>query len=230
MGLKQTLNSTLGGKYVMAVTGLLLFLFTIGHMAGNLQVFLGPDAINTYAQMLKGMPLVLWVVRGGLLTVLLLHVALGILLQSRSSRARPVGYVYNKSRRATWASRSMLPTGLIILAFIIYHLLHFTVGMTHPDHFEKVEMHEGVARHDVHQMVVLGFRKGFVTLTYVIANLLLGLHLSHGATSWFQSLGLNDKRWTPTFRLLAQGLVAAVVLGNVAIPLAIYTRLYSPSL
>src|SRR4051794_20567806 len=122
-------RSSLGKKYVMAVTGLVLVLFVIGHMLGNLLLFAGPDALNSYAKALKDKPALLWAARLGLLAAFLIHVYLGLRLTRENVQARGTGYVYEDTVQASWASRHMLLTGLVVLAFLLYHLAHFTFGV-----------------------------------------------------------------------------------------------------
>jgi succinate dehydrogenase / fumarate reductase cytochrome b subunit len=225
-------RSTLGSKYVMAVTGAGLIGFVIAHMLGNLQIFLGRQALNDYAHHLEEVPTLLWIARAGLLILFIVHIVFGVRLWTLSRRARPVRYVHEDTVQASWASRHMLLTGLVILAFVIYHLLHFTFGVTDPEHFKRnpaVTMYHPVAdpaanpEYDVAAMVVGGFDREhwYISLAYVVAMVILGLHLWHGAGSWLQSLGLKNKR---TMRLI-DGLGAAVavliVIGNCSIPLAI---------
>jgi succinate dehydrogenase / fumarate reductase, cytochrome b subunit len=220
-------RSTLGSKYVMAVTGVGLLGFVIAHMLGNLQIFLGKEALNDYAHHLEELPTLLWSARIGLLILFIVHIVFGVRLWMLSRRARPVRYVYEDTVQASWASRHMLLTGLVILAFVIYHLLHFTFGVTDPTHYKYVlaKFHPSdpalQPELDVAAMVVRGFEKPLVSIAYVVAMIVLGLHLWHGAGSWLQSLGLKNKR---TMRLI-DGIGAAVavliVIGNCAIPLAI---------
>ncbi|HBI43143.1 MAG TPA: succinate:quinone oxidoreductase [Planctomycetales bacterium] len=221
-------RSTLASKYVMAVTGAGLMGFVIVHMLGNLQIFLGRQALNDYAHHLEEVPTLLWIARAGLLTIFIVHIVFGLRLWTLSRRARPVRYVYEDTVQASWASRHMLLTGLVILAFVIYHLLHFTFGLTDPKDYkyalDRYAVPMDPALHpelDVAEMVVRGFEKPLVSIAYVVAMIVLGLHLWHGAGSWLQSLGLKNKRTM----LLIDGLGAAVavliVIGNCAIPLAI---------
>lgn len=218
MGLKKALSSSLGGKYIMAITGLGLFGFVIGHMAGNLQVFLGQDALNKYAQTLKNTPLLLWPTRIGLLLFFVFHIILAFRLSKKSSEARPVGYVCKNTVQATSASKYMLLTGLTILVFVVYHLLHFTLGVTDPEHFALTDLQ---GRHDVYRMVILGFQNVLVSVFYIVSQLMLGWHLWHGSTSLFQSLGLNHPYYWPRITAVCKTLVIIVVVGNISIPVSI---------
>jgi len=215
-------RSTLGKKYVMAVTGLLLFVFVIIHMLGNLQIYIGKDALNAYGEFLKGKPLLLWGARLGLLLTVLLHIWTAIQLVIRNRRARPVKYEGGTPVAASLGSRTIAYSGLIILAFVIYHLLHFTAGVTDRAAFEQTDL---LGRHDVYSMVVLGFQNVWVSAFYVLAMGLLCLHLSHGVSSMFQSLGIKSGAYDKTFDTLAKWASLAVFIGNCSIPVAVLAGL-----
>jgi succinate dehydrogenase / fumarate reductase cytochrome b subunit len=204
-------RSSLGKKYLMAVTGLLLTGFVVGHMSGNLLVYAGREAINTYAETLKAHPGLLWTARLGLLVIFLLHIALGLVLSYENKAARPSRYVYEGTLQANWASRHMLLTGLVLLAFVLYHLAHFTFGWVVPIDDPR----------DVYGMVVSGFRVWWITLSYLVAMAFLGLHLWHGGSSFLQSLGLNGFRYAKLVRAVGPVVAVAVVAGNCSIPLAV---------
>lgn len=217
MGLKRVLSSSIGGKMVMAITGLALFLFVIAHMLGNLQIYAGQDTLNTYAHFLKSKPVLLWTARIGLLVFFMVHIIYALRLKKRSADARPVQYVHPDTVQASMASRVMLITGLTILAFVIYHLLHFTVGLTNPDHYQLTDP---LGRHDVYSMVVKGFQNPAITSVYIVFQLLLGWHLIHGASSAFQSLGISHPYWSGILNRGATALVVLVVIGNISIPIS----------
>jgi succinate dehydrogenase / fumarate reductase cytochrome b subunit len=209
---------SIGAKAIMAVTGAGLTLFVIGHMVGNLQLFLGPEAINSYAAKLKGMPELLWIARIGLLVFFVTHIWLGIWLWQRNKVARPTPYVYQATREASLASRTMLYSGIVLLAFVIFHIAHFTLGLVQPDYYDHKD---SLGRADVYRMMVLGFRVWWVTLAYVVSMLLLGFHLSHGISSLFQSLGLNHPRYTPKIKQGGFALAMILMAGNIAMPVAV---------
>jgi succinate dehydrogenase cytochrome b subunit len=214
-------RSSLGTKYVMAVTGLLLIAFVLAHMAGNLLIFAGREALNGYAHALEDKAPLLWTARIVLLAIFVLHIVLGIRLTRDNMRARPVRYVCEGTLQANWASRHMLLTGLVILAFVIYHLLHFTFGVADPSNFKyRIPLDPNRYR-DVSGMVVGGFRQPVVTLAYIVAMTFLALHLYHGATSWFQSLGLNGRGYDKVINWVGPVLALIVLIGNCSIPLAI---------
>jgi succinate dehydrogenase / fumarate reductase, cytochrome b subunit len=214
-------KSSLGKKYVMALTGFALFAFVIAHMAGNLQIFLGADAINAYAAFLKSKPGILWAARLGLLAVVVLHITAAIQLARINRRARPVGYNDNKVVASSLAQRTILMSGLIILAFVVYHLLHFTFGVTNPEYLHLTRN----GQHDVYGMMIAGFSNVWVSAFYIIAMGLLCLHLSHGVSSMFQSLGLRRRAITRSVNLFAKTMALVIFVGNVAIVAAVLTGL-----
>lgn len=203
----------------MAVTGCILFGFVTVHLLGNLQIYLGPDAINAYAALLKGNHLLLWTFRIGLLLVALIHIITALWLALENWRARPETYspAYTPPY-SSYASRTMVMSGLILLAFIVYHLLHFTVGVVQPS-IMPLEDHLG--RHDVYHMMIRGFSQPIVAISYLVAMGLLYLHLSHGIGSLFQSLGLKNRNYAGLILGFSQGAALLIFLGNCSIPLAI---------
>ncbi|MEM7262206.1 MAG: succinate dehydrogenase cytochrome b subunit [Planctomycetota bacterium] len=214
-------TSTLGRKLLVAATGLLLLGFVISHLSGNLLIFQGQDALNSYAAFLKSMPGVLWGARIGLLVITVVHLWGTLTLTARNRQARPVHYQGRKSPASTFASRWMVLSGLTILLFVIYHLLHFTVGATHPDHYALQETVGEAARHDVYGMVVAGFQIPWVSAIYIAAQILLGMHLAHGISSVVQTLGINHPTYTPLIRRGGVGLAVLLALGNCSIPVAV---------
>jgi succinate dehydrogenase / fumarate reductase cytochrome b subunit len=219
-------GSSLGKKYLMAISGLALFLFVVAHMIGNLQIFLGPEMINAYGHFLQSKPELVWTARIGLLVMVLIHIWAAIKLSAENKAARgPIGYGEYKPVGSSYASRTMLVSGLVILAFIIYHLLHFTVqteGVNFADTNFKT-LHDAKDRHDVYNMMVIGFSQPLVSIFYIVSMALLSLHLSHGVSGMFQSLGLKNRKYGKVIDRLA--LIAAVILiiGYSAIPIAVLT-------
>jgi succinate dehydrogenase / fumarate reductase cytochrome b subunit len=219
--LLQPVRTSVGSKFVMAVTGLGLIGFVLVHMAGNLLIFAGKDALNAYAKALEDKAGLLWFARIGLLAIFLVHVVLGIRLTWQNKEARPIGYVYPDTVKANWASRHMLLTGLLILAFVIYHLLHFTIGVTDPANFKYRIPLDPTGHYDVAAMVVGGFANPVVSAAYVVAQIFLAIHLWHGGSSWFQSLGLNHSFYNRALHAVGPVLAVVVGVGNCAIPLSI---------
>jgi succinate dehydrogenase cytochrome b subunit len=216
--LSRLWRSSLGKKYVMAITGFGLWLFVIVHMLGNLQIFLGPEKINAYAALLKANPALLWSARAGLLFIAILHITAATQLVLANRRARPVGYKFKKPVASTFANRTMWISGAILLAFILFHLAHFTFGWIDP---QFLLLEDSERRHDVYGMMVEGFSDPLVSIFYIISMGLLLSHLSHGVSSLFQSLGLRGKKTFGFFDKLAKVTALALFIGNSLIPLAI---------
>jgi succinate dehydrogenase / fumarate reductase cytochrome b subunit len=206
--------ASIGKKALVAITGAVLFGFVIVHMLGNLQVFSGPEALNGYSQALHKVPELLWTARAILLVSVVVHIVASLSLVKQSAAARPVAYRLKRSQATTYAALTMKWSGPLIAAFVVYHLAHFT--------WPGVAM-AGYAHdpHDVYANVVNGFRVPWVTALYLVAQTLLGLHLYHGAWSLFQSLGLNHPRYDTLRRWVPRAFAAAVVAGNIAMPLAV---------
>ncbi|MEO8429736.1 MAG: succinate dehydrogenase cytochrome b subunit [Verrucomicrobiota bacterium] len=219
------LGSSLGKKYLMALTGVVLFGFVIGHMLGNLQIFLGRDSINSYAHFLKSEPILLWTARLGLLLMVIIHVWAAVKLSLENKAARPIGYADTRLVAASYASRTMVWSGVIIFAFVVYHLMHFTAGITNPEYLRLGEtLPDGTQRHDVYRMIILGFSNLWVSGFYILSMALLCLHLSHGVSSLFQSLGLKNKYYGRHIDRFAKAAALAIFLGNCSIPVAILFR------
>lgn len=216
--LRRTLDTTIGAKWLMGVTGLGLFGFVLVHMAGNLQVFLGPEALNEYAEKLRSYGPLLWVARAGLLALFALHVYSGLRLAMLNRAARPVRYQMRRST-ATLASRTMAIGGLGLLLFIAFHLAHLTLGWVFPADFALVDAQ---GRHDVHAAFVLGFRRWPIVVLYIAAMGALLLHLTHGISSFFRTVGLDHPNWRPLWNALGPVLGILAFLGNAAMPLAVY--------
>jgi succinate dehydrogenase / fumarate reductase cytochrome b subunit len=212
-------NNSIGRKLLMAATGLGMVGFVIGHLLGNLKMFFGPEEINSYAEFLHQHPGLIWPVRLGLLAFLLLHVVTGVTLWSRNRAARPTGYYKKTTLRASLASRFMLTTGVLLLAFVIYHLLHFTFLAVHNEASLAVD---SAGRHDVYTMVVHAFKNPLLAGGYVLAMAMLGQHLWHGVASLLQTLGLHHSAYNRPLRGAAKALVVLVVLGFVSLPISIF--------
>jgi succinate dehydrogenase / fumarate reductase cytochrome b subunit len=221
------LRSSIGKKIVVAVTGLILVGFVIGHLLGNLQVFLGPEWINSYAEHLQELGPLLWVVRIFLLATVVIHIYVTIRLAIDNRRARPEKYAETDYTKATFASRYMWLSGLVVLAFIVYHIAHFTLVVADPR--LAALKPDALHRHDVYSMMIYGFQNVIVSAFYLIAMFLLMLHLTHGASSFFQSLGLNDKNLTP--RLARGGRIFAwlIFAGYASMPIAVLLGLLKPA-
>lgn len=220
-------RSSVGRKIIVALTGVVLILFVIGHLLGNLQIFLGPEWINSYSQHLRDLGPLLWLIRIVLLATVLLHIFFTILLAIENKRARPENYRDRNYVKASWASRHMAVSGLVVLAFIIFHLLHFTARKFNPQ-FPLLQL-DPLNRYDVFSMMVYGFRNVYVSVFYIVSLFLLTLHLTHGSSSFFQSLGLNDKKLTPRLALGGRILAWLLFIGYTSIPVAVLLGLIKPA-
>jgi succinate dehydrogenase / fumarate reductase cytochrome b subunit len=228
--IERVWQSSLGKKYIMALTGAALLVFVIGHLIGNLQVFGPPELINRYGHFLKSKPELLWAVRIGLLACVALHIAAAVSLTAMSQSAREGSYLGGSSYGSTLASRTMLASGFVIFAFVLYHLTHFTVllpAVNGVGDFRTLQatLPDGQKTHDVYAMMILGFQVWWVVVFYLIAMALLFMHLSHGAASMSQSLGWRNHVWWPRISAFAKIVSLALLVGYAAIPIAIYLRM-----
>lgn len=204
-------TTTVGKKILMAVTGIILVLYVLAHMMGNLQIYIGAKQIDAYARLLHSTPPLLWGARAVLIFCVLVHIVAAVQLWLRNRASRPVKYRVFRPPEVDIAARTMVWSGPILLAFIIYHILHLTTGDAHPQYEELAPFHN----------VVTGFSVWWAAGIYIVANLLLAFHLYHGVWSLFQTLGWDHPRWGYLRRILAA--VVAVVVGaaNISIPLAV---------
>ncbi len=245
--LRASLDSSVGAKILVALTGLGLVLFVIFHMIGNLKLLPGGpesrDAINAYAHFLKhDLGLLLWIARIGLLLIFVLHIVLAVRLKLRSVAARPVPYAYSRTAQAGVASRTMIWTGIVIGLFTLFHLAHYTFAwvkgaeVTDPATGQLVWMNyldlkDPQGRHDVYEMMVAGFSNDFLAVLYLVAQVFLFVHLRHGIPSLFQTLGLKNARFRGPIDLLGLIVALFILIGNCMIVLAVqlgYVRsLYS---
>lgn len=204
-------GSTVGKKVVMAVTGIMLVGFVIVHMLGNLQMFLGADAMNGYAAFLKSTGELLWVARAGLLGAAVLHIVSAVQLTLINRAARPLDYAKREPQVSTFASRTLRWGGVVLALFIVYHLGHFTTGAFHP----------AFSPTGVYGNVIIGFRSVWVVLFYVIAMASLGLHLYHGVWAGVRTLGLQKRSASPIQRSAALWVAILVWAGFTVIPVAV---------
>ena len=238
-------RSSIGKKIIVSVTGIFLVLFVIGHMAGNLQIFLGPDWINAYAYKLHDMGALLWLIRLALLGIVALHIICTIQLTLENRRARPERYAVSSPTKSTIYSRTMVWSGIIVLLFIGFHLMHFTVrtvpgheyggevikfadGTTAPTYIEldkkwgvtlqDAEPHEG---HNTFAMMVAGFSYWYISAFYIFSMGLLFMHLSHGVASIPQTLGIRNEHWARGLSIGGRVVSWLVFAGFISIPIAV---------
>ena len=216
--LGKFVRSSIGAKWVMAITGILFVLWLIGHLVGNLQVFAGSQVINEYAAFLKANPYLLWTIRLGLIVVVALHVLAGIRLSILNRQARPERYHGQRYRKASWGSRTMMWSGIFLLAFIIFHLAHFTWGTIFPSYF-ALQDEQGL--HDVYGMLVRGLSHPLMAIIYMVAMLALALQIAWERWSAMQTMGLNGQRFTPIALKGGRWLGILIAIGFFIIPLAV---------
>jgi len=225
--ISEVCHSSIGRKMIVAVTGVILILFLIGHLLGNLQIYLGPEWINAYSRHLRDLGPILWAIRAFLLTSVILHIYFTILLAIENRRARPEAYRDRNYAKASWASRHMVVSGLVVLAFIIFHLLHFTARKFDP-HFSLLKL-DPLNRYDVFSMMVYGFQNVYVSGFYIVGLFLLTLHLTHGSSSFFQSLGLNNQRLAPKLAVAGRIFAWLLFIGYTSIPVAVLLGFIKPA-
>ncbi|MFL5501321.1 MAG: succinate dehydrogenase cytochrome b subunit [Gemmatimonadaceae bacterium] len=214
MRLREFYGSMIGKKAVMGITGLIGIGFVVLHSLGNLLVFRGPDAINSYSHFLKSTGELLWALRIVLIVAVILHVVAAVQLTRQSRAARPIGYVKREPQAATLASRTMRWGGALLLVFIVLHILHFTTGTIRP---------AGVfSQQDVYANVVMSFRIWWVALFYVVSMLALGLHLFHGAWSSVRSIGVSPESPEPLHHRISLALAILIWAAFTAIPVAVF--------
>lgn len=204
-------RTTVGKKLVIAVSGVVLFVFVITHLAGNLQIVFGAEKFNDYAALLRRMPELLWLARIALLGALVAHVVASAQLALVNRRARPIGYAVKRDIETNYAARTMAISGPLVLLYVAYHLAMFTFLVTGP----------GYSHTDVYRNVVLAFQVPLISGIYVTAMLLLGLHLYHGMWSMLHTLGISGPRYRWLRRGIAPALAAAIAAGYISIPLAV---------
>lgn len=215
------LFSSIGKKTVVAVTGIVLVLFVIGHMVGNLTVFFGPDAINAYAMHLRDLGPLLWLIRLFMLASVVLHVWFTMLLWKENLAARPQKYAVFAPMKTTVFARTMRLTGLFVLAFVVFHLAHFTLLIVDPGYAGyHTTVHEREV-HDVYRMVIVGFQSPLISLFYIVALAFLTFHLNHGIGSLFQTLGVTDAKMRSYYETGAGILAWVLFVGYVSIPISI---------
>lgn len=214
----RILDSSVGYKIIIAATGVALIGFVVVHMLGNLQIFFGADALNAYAKKLKDLGTLLWVARSGLIVAFIVHIAATIRLTIKNRQVSGSRYAGRRYQASSVASRSMIWTGLAVLLFVAFHLTHFTFGWVQPAAFDSVDS-EG--RHDVYAMVVAGFENWLIALFYIVALILLAMHLSHATFSLLRTLGGrvgNESTWA---RRAAIATSVVIIVGFIVVPVAV---------
>jgi len=206
-------EAPVGKKITVGVTGLILIGYVVAHMLGNLQIFLGRERINAYAELLHSAGPLLWTARIVLLAAVGLHIIFTLQLWLLKRRARPVGYVRKIDVPSAYAARTMILSGPLIAAFVIFHVLHLTTGQAGLP-FEPLNVYDNVVR---------GFRVWYVSLAYMVAVSLVGVHVWHGLWSMLHTLGLDDERYRPTLQFISHAVGLLTALGFLSIPVAVLT-------
>lgn len=217
-------TSSIGKKIIMALTGAALLGFVILHLLGNLQIFLGAEAINSYAELLEESGKLLWPARIILIMIFITHVSMAFSLRKTNQDAKPNKYQVDTVVQASSASLYMFETGLVILCFVIVHLLHFTFGILQPQYHEVLD---SAGRDDVYLMVVSGFSNIYYVLGYCIAMSALGFHLSHAIASACQTLGLYHQHYTPKIKNISRAIGCSIALGYMIIPISVQLGILS---
>jgi succinate dehydrogenase / fumarate reductase cytochrome b subunit len=206
-------EAPVGKKITVGVTGLILIGYVVAHMLGNLQIFLGRERINAYAELLHSAGPLLWTARLVLLAAVGLHIIFTLQLWLLKRRARPVGYIKKIDVPSAYAARTMILSGPLIAAFVIFHVLHLTTGQAGLP-FEPLNVYDNVVR---------GFRVWYVSLAYMVAVSLVGVHVWHGLWSMLHTLGLDDERYRPTLQFISHAVGLLTALGFLSIPVAVLT-------
>ncbi len=217
------LFSSIGKKTVVALSGIVLVGFVTGHLLGNFTIYLGKDWLNAYAEHLQSLGPLLWVIRLFLLAVVGSHIFFTMLLWKENQAARPKKYIASDPIQTTVFARTMRLSGLIVLAFIVFHLAHFTAGIVDPSFKTMTTTLDGHTVHDVYGMVVVGFKNVPVSIFYIIALFLLMMHLSHGIGSLFQTLGVTNRATRPLIEKVTVAFAWLLFLGYISIPISVLT-------
>lgn len=211
------LNTTIGRKLMVSFSGIFLLLFVIGHVIGNLTVYIGPSSLNSYAHWLQESP-ILWFVRLGMLAIVLLHIALAIKVSAESISARKQGYQSGQTLFQVLVEHRMMITGLLLLLFIIAHIAHLTLGVGVGEYFNRVDERGFV---DVYARVVIGFQNPFIAWSYIISMVLLAVHMKHSIRALFQTMGFFQENYFSFFEFLSWAIAILVFIGLCSIPVTV---------
>ncbi len=217
-------KASVGKKVLMAITGISVIGFLTAHLIGNLQLFVGQDQLNSYAETLQNMVAAKWMFRSVILILFAIHIWKGIVLWLENRKARPVSYMKDVTLEASVASRTMFWTGALILSFVVYHLLHFTMITTNPE-YANLPLDNG--RFDVYSMVILGFQNYTISAVYFIALSLMAFHLSHAISSVFQTFGLTKPTILPKLKIVSNLIALIFFIGYVSMPIAVLLNIIS---
>lgn len=214
----QFFHTTIGKKILVALTGLFMITFLVAHLAGNLEIYAGPLALNHYSAFLRTMPKVLWGFRIALIAAITIHVYLTISLTRHNQKARPQAYQLKTNRQASISSRTMMLSGLTVLAFVFYHLAHYTWGIADP---KLMNLMDSEGHHHTYNMVVMGFSSPLISGFYIVAQILLAFHLSHGFSSAARTLGVSNKDLYEKIRKIGIAFAGIIALLYISIPCSV---------
>lgn len=218
MNLYALLKTTIAQKILVALTGLFMIFFIVAHLLGNLEIFSGPDAINQYGVLLRTFPKVLWSFRILLIIAIAIHVIVTISLSKKNKLAKEISYQNPNFKATTFASKTMLLGGITVLCFVIYHIAHFTLHVTNPEFEGLIDSH---GRHHVYNMVILGFSNPLVSSFYILAQIMLAFHISHGFSSCFRTLGLANHCLFNKIKLLGRVIAIIIATLYISIPVSV---------
>jgi len=221
----QFISNIVGKKILVAISGQMMVLFVIAHLLGNSSIFI-PGGINAYAEHIHAFPPLVWGVRLVMATMVLTHIIFGIKVTLENRRANPISYAVNKKLKATFASRNMIWTGVLLLVFIIYHLLHFTIRVM-PDVASRLSTLAVGDTFDVYSMVVGSFHNGAIAGIYVVSMIFLFLHMYHGIQAFFQTMGWNNDCTLPLISRIGRVIAIIFLVGYSSIPIFILTHFLS---
>ena len=219
-------QATVGKKVLMAITGISIVGFVVIHLIGNLQIFAGQEKLNTYAEMLQNMGAFKWGFRSVIALFFAVHIWKGTVLWLENKKARPVSYAKENTLEATFASRTMIYSGITILLFVAYHISHFTLLDCHPE-YQNLPLVDG--RFDVYSMVILGFSEPLISAIYIAAIAMMSFHLSHATSSFFQTLGLTNPNILKKLQMMSQLFAIVIFIGYVSMPIAVLMNIITLS-
>ena len=214
----MNLLSSISQKIIMGITGIILLIFVIGHLIGNLSIYAGSNFFNTYAEFIQSKTVILWLTRSFLLFCFLSHILLSICLTRKNRIARPIGYNNQNFNKATFASRTMIISGSMVLMFLIFHIAHLTIGFICPEFCNIID---NAKRHDVYSMTVLSFQNFWISIIYIVAQIFLAMHISHAFSSAIQTFGLNRHKFSKLTRISSILLAILIFFLYISIPISV---------
>jgi succinate dehydrogenase / fumarate reductase cytochrome b subunit len=219
----QLFTSTVGRKFLVAISGQLMVLFVVAHLLGNSSIFI-PGGINAYAEHIHALPPLVWFIRFIMLSAALVHICFGVQITLENRAAKPISYAVDKQLKASFSSKNMIWTGVLLGIFIIGHILHFTARVT-PDIAPRLASLSSGSAFDVYSMVVGSFQHGAIAALYIAAMVFLFLHMNHGIQAFFQTMGWNNDRTLPIISKTGKVIAIIFLVGFCSIPIIILARI-----